>query len=142
MPKHTSNFSHVCSIILKKWSGLTFGTVDKYCLEADISSPFSISRIAFISSSFITVFSFNHRQLPSSCRHSATVKMMGFFTNRYKLHVHIFQIVLVVGIVGLTVVRMFNRPAGMPSGRSSTMALGMVCLPLQHTFGWPLTDKY
>ncbi|KAH8738400.1 hypothetical protein BGZ61DRAFT_30850 [Ilyonectria robusta] len=51
--------------------------------------------------------------------------MMGFFTNRYKLHVHIFQVVLVVGIVGLTVVRMFNKPAGMPPGRSSTMALGM-----------------
>lgn len=55
--------------------------------------------------------------------------MMGFFTNRFKLHVHIFQVALVVGIVGLTVVRMFNKPAGMPPGRSSTMALGMVRLP-------------
>lgn len=54
--------------------------------------------------------------------------MSGFFSNRVKLPVHLIQLVLVVGVLVVSVVRMLNQPKNAPRGRSTTMALGMVCI--------------
>lgn len=53
--------------------------------------------------------------------------MSGFFSNRVKLPVHLFQLALIVGVLIVSVVRMLNQPKNAPRGRSTTMALGMVC---------------
>lgn len=47
-----------------------------------------------------------------------------FFSSRFKLHVHLFQVLLVSIAVGLSVPRLFMK--NVPRGRTSTIALGMV----------------
>jgi hypothetical protein len=48
------------------------------------------------------------------------------FSSRYKLHIHLAQVVLVAAAVGLTVPRLFMN--NVPRSRAGTIALGMVCL--------------
>jgi hypothetical protein len=50
---------------------------------------------------------------------------MPVFSSRFKFHIHIAQVVLVVAALGLTVPRLFMN--NVPRSRSSTIALGMVC---------------
>jgi hypothetical protein len=55
------------------------------------------------------------------------------FSSRFKLQIHIAQVVLVTAAVGLTVPRLFVK--NIPRSRSSTIALGMV----RHVLGiWML----
>lgn len=53
---------------------------------------------------------------------------MGFFTNRYMVAVHILQVLLVLGAIGVSVIRLLviKVPTGAPASRANTMALGMV----------------
>ncbi|CAG5175171.1 uncharacterized protein ALTATR162_LOCUS10754 [Alternaria atra] len=48
---------------------------------------------------------------------------MPIFSSRFKFHIHIAQVVLVVAALGLTVPRLFMN--NVPRSRSSTIALGM-----------------
>ncbi|KAJ9132429.1 hypothetical protein NKR23_g11207 [Pleurostoma richardsiae] len=50
---------------------------------------------------------------------------MELFSNRYKLVIHIIQMVLIVTVLILSVVRLLTRPPGAPRTRANTMALGM-----------------
>lgn len=52
--------------------------------------------------------------------------MTAFFDTRYKFPVQLLQLFLVHVVLILSVVRMFNRPAGAPRTRANTMSLGMV----------------
>ncbi|KAH8721653.1 hypothetical protein BGZ61DRAFT_586457 [Ilyonectria robusta] len=51
--------------------------------------------------------------------------MTAFFDTRYKFPVQLLQLFLVHVVLILSVVRMFNRPAGAPRTRANTMSLGM-----------------
>ncbi|KAH6898013.1 hypothetical protein B0T10DRAFT_577477 [Thelonectria olida] len=51
--------------------------------------------------------------------------MANLFDPRVKLPIHLLQLFLVFVVLILSVVRMFNRPAGAPRSRAGTMSLGM-----------------
>ncbi|VUC31226.1 unnamed protein product [Clonostachys rosea] len=51
--------------------------------------------------------------------------MIGLFSPRYKFVIHVVQIFLIIIVLVLSVVRMFNQPAGAPRSRANTMSLGM-----------------
>jgi hypothetical protein len=54
---------------------------------------------------------------------------MGFFDSRYKFRVHMLQICIVLGAIGVSVVRLFiktNVTVASSKSRANTMALGVV----------------
>lgn len=59
------------------------------------------------------------------------------FDSRYKLLVHIFEIVLIVAVLVLSLVKLLNLPKNAPRSRSNTMALGMVCSHYTHRNSQP-----
>ena len=56
----------------------------------------------------------------------STARANGLFNPRFKLVVHIVQIILVHVVLALSAVRLFTWPKGVPRTRANTMALGMV----------------
>ncbi|KAH6950393.1 hypothetical protein BKA56DRAFT_682552 [Ilyonectria sp. MPI-CAGE-AT-0026] len=67
--------------------------------------------------------------------------MSGFFTNRFKFSIQVFQVILVHAVLILTFIRMMNKPKGMPKGRASTMAMGMSAKSLMILFYEILSSK-
>lgn len=104
-----TSFLYFLLVILSSFNKLTLA----------LSAFLRLSQLYAVSTEFTPTPASTRLIVPST-------RMMGFFDNRFKFPVHMVQLVLAVGVLIVAIVRMMNMPSGVPTGRSGTMALGMV----------------